>query len=66
MFRHLGRYTRAFLLTFSIVAGTVAVAYDPRPAHGQTGPVTCWAESCVENVCVRVKIKCPPVIEPVT
>jgi hypothetical protein len=50
---------RAFLLAFPLAAGLAAVAYPSHSARAQTGTVTCWAESCVGNVCVRVQIECP-------
>lgn len=45
--------------------GLATVLYTPRTAAAQTGTVTCWAESCEGNVCVRVKIACPTKIQPI-
>ena len=40
--------------------GSGMLAMFSQPARAQTtGPVTCWAESCSGNVCVRVQIQCP-------
>lgn len=38
----------------------VASAQETKPA------VTCWAESCSGNVCVRIQIECPKEIKPIT
>jgi hypothetical protein len=66
MSRYLPRICRAFLLAFPIVAGVIAVSYTPRPAAAQTTEPVCWAEWCEGNTCIRIKVKCPAVIEPVT
>jgi hypothetical protein len=65
--RHFLRVSRAFLLSFPLVVGGLAVGYNPRPVSAQqAGEPVCWAEWCEGNVCVRVKIKCPAVVEPIT
>ena len=66
MYKHLPRISRVFLMTFPLVAGGIAVGYAPRPAVAQTGEPTCWAEWCEGNACIRIKVKCPTVIEPIT
>lgn len=65
MLKYLPRASRAFLLSFPVVAGAFAAGYNPRPVAAQTGEPTCWAEWCEGNACVRIKIKCPTIIEPV-
>ena len=58
-------YARSAAVLSVPALGLAAVLYSPRPAAAQDGAVTCWAESCEGNVCVRVKIQCPKVIQPV-
>lgn len=47
--------------------GSGVLAMFSQPARAQTTEppkVTCWAESCEGNVCVRIKIQCPKEIVP--
>lgn len=56
----LRRFERA--LTLSAVLGGGVLGLLSKPARAQTEtptPVTCWAESCTGNVCVRIQIQCP-------
>ncbi|HEX6036451.1 hypothetical protein [Longimicrobium sp.] len=48
------------MITGALASGVVAVFSGPGDLWAQTtGTVTCWAESCSGNVCVRVQIECP-------
>jgi len=53
------------LVAWAALMGSVCFS---APASSQeTKPtVTCWAESCSGNVCVRVQIECPREIKPVS
>lgn len=53
----LRRHGRTLIFGGSLASGALAMAHTPKAADAQE--VTCWAESCVNNTCVRVKIKCP-------
>ena len=53
------------LVALALGSGVAAALAGPRDAWAQTGTITCWAESCSGNVCVRVQIECPPVVKPV-
>lgn len=55
----LKRYARAIAFVSVPALGLATVLYTPRPAAAQDGTVTCWAESCNGNTCVKVKIACP-------
>ena len=58
---HLGN---ALMVTLALGSGVFAVFSAPGDLWAQTtGTVTCWAESCEGNVCVRVKIECPTPIK---
>lgn len=59
MKNRLKTYVRSAAVLSVPALGLATVLYTPRPAAAQTGTVTCWAESCEGNVCVRVKIQCP-------
>jgi len=67
MNRRILRIGNALALAGVLGSGVLAVFSRPADARAQTGTgtVTCWAESCTGNVCVRVQIKCPKIIEPV-
>ena len=56
------------VLALAALLGSGVVAVCSQPARAQTTEppkVTCWAESCEGNVCVRIKIQCPKEIIPV-
>lgn len=54
------RFGNALMITGALASGVVAVFSGPGDLWAQTtGTVTCWAESCSGNVCVRVQIECP-------
>ena len=65
MANRLKRCVHLGFLVFVPALGLAAVLYAPGTAAAQEGTVTCWAESCEGNVCVRVKIACPTVIVPI-
>jgi hypothetical protein len=65
MNRRILRIGNAPALAVVLGSGVLAVFSRPADAWAQQGTVTCWAESCTGNVCVRVQIKCPKIIEPV-
>ena len=66
MLKHWPRISRALLLAAPVIVAGIAAGYNPPLAAAQevTEPV-CYAEWCEGNVCVRVKIKCPEIIEPI-
>jgi hypothetical protein len=54
------RVGNALMVAGALGSGVFAVFSHPGDAWAQTGgSVTCWAESCSGNVCVRVQIECP-------
>lgn len=55
-------YGRRALLGLALIAGVLNIG-SPVAAHTQEEP-TCWAEWCENNTCIRIKIKCPAIIEP--
>jgi hypothetical protein len=60
------QFGNALLVAVALGIGVVAALSRPGDVWAQTtGTVTCWAESCSGNVCVRVKIECPVPIKPV-
>lgn len=59
------RFGNAMLVGLALASGTLAAFARPGDLRAQTGTVTCWAESCSGNACVRVKIECPSPIKPV-
>lgn len=65
MNRRFLRIGNILALAAVLASGVLAVFSRPADGWAQDGTVTCWAESCTGNVCVRVKIKCPKVVEPV-
>lgn len=66
MKRRVLQFGNALLVALALGSGLVAVFSSPADLWAQTtGTVTCWAESCSGNVCVRVKIECPVPIKPV-
>lgn len=64
MKRSILRFGNAMVVAGALASGVLAVFSGPRDLWGQTtGTVTCWAESCEGNVCVRVQIECPKQIK---
>jgi hypothetical protein len=56
-------HPRALICGGSLAVIALGMAYTPESVNAQE--VTCWAESCVNNTCVRVQIQCPKVIVPI-
>lgn len=65
MKRRILQVGNTLMVALALGSGVVAVFSSPADLWAQTGTVTCWAESCSGNVCVRVKIECPVPIKPV-
>ena len=64
MKRSILRIGNALMVMLALGSGVLAVFSRPAGAWAQTETtVTCWAESCSGNVCVRVKIECPSPIK---
>jgi hypothetical protein len=62
VFQPVLRYGRGIVFGVVLVVGATASVYFPKAAIAQT--VTCWREACEGDVCVRIKIPCPPTNEP--
>ena len=62
MSRSAFRIGHAMAVAAALGSGVFAALARPTEAWSQT--VTCWAESCSGNVCVRIKIECPNPIKP--
>lgn len=58
MFQPVLRYGRGIIMGVVLAVGIVTAVYSPKVAVAQT--ITCWMESCEDDVCVKVKIPCPP------
>jgi hypothetical protein len=65
MTRNVLRIGNALAVALALGSGVMAAFSKPADARAQTGTVTCWAESCSGNVCVRVQIECPPILKPI-
>jgi hypothetical protein len=52
-------------LAVSVALGSGVLAVFSRPADAWAQEVKCYAESCVNNTCVRTQIQCPPILIPV-
>lgn len=52
------RYGRGIIFGVVLAVGAIAAVYSPKVAVAQT--VTCWRETCEGDICVSIKIPCPP------
>jgi hypothetical protein len=65
MTRNVLRIGNALAVSVALGSGVLAVFSKPADAWAQEGTIKCYAETCVNNTCVRTQIECPAIIRPV-